>query len=82
MKNFGEIEWIFNKTDVITDIPTLKTKVMGALNVKDLDGIPLNKIKELLGNSFGKVDDLNKSEKLLKALNDDSIFESIFKIAE
>jgi hypothetical protein len=82
IKEFGEIEWIFNKTDVITDIPTLKTKVMGALNVKDLDGIPLNKIKELLGNSFGKVDDLNKSEKLLKALNDDSIFESIFKIAE
>ena len=83
MKNFGDVEWIFNKTDVINNITTLKTKVMGALNVKDLDAIPLDNVKKLLlDKNFGEIDRFNKSEKLLKALNDDSIFESIFKIAE
>jgi hypothetical protein len=50
--------------------------------VKDLDAIPLDKVRKLLGNSFGEIEELNKSEKLLKALGDDSIFEKIFKIAE
>jgi hypothetical protein len=90
MKNFGEIEWIFNKTDVITDIPTLKTKVIGALKntdgtaiktIQDID-IDINKVKELLGKNYGIINDTNKSEKLLKALEEDSIFETIFKIVE
>ena len=83
MKNFGEIEWIFNKTDVINDIPTLKTKVMGALDLKVLDQIPLDKVEKLLsGKNFGEINRFNKSEKLLEALKDNSIFEAIFKIAE
>jgi hypothetical protein len=88
MKNFGDVEWIFNKTDVINDIPTLKTKVIGALKnadgtvIKEIQDIDINKVKELLGKNNGIINDTNKSEKLLKALEDDSIFQTIFKIAE
>jgi hypothetical protein len=87
---FGDVEWIFNKTDNINDITTLKTKVMGALKntdgtaikaIQDLD-IDINKVKNLLGDSFGPITDANKSKKILTALEDDSIFQVLFKIAE
>ena len=59
---------------------------MGALKnvdgtaIKAIGDIDINKVKELLGKDYGIINDVNKSEKLLKALNDDSIFETIFKI--
>jgi hypothetical protein len=88
MKNFGDVEWIFNKTDVINDIPTLKTKVMGALKnadgtaIKAIQDIDINKVKNLLGDSFGPITEANKSKKILTALENDSVFQTLFKIAE
>lgn len=85
---FGEVECIFNKTDNINNITTLKTKVMGALKnadgtaIKAIQDIDLDKVKNLLGDSFGPITEANKSKKILIALEDDSVFQTLFKIAE
>jgi hypothetical protein len=50
--------------------------------IKAIQDIDINKVKNLLGDSFGPITDANKSKKILTALEDDSIFQVLFKIAE
>ena len=48
MKELGEIQWIFNKTDNITDLSKLKDNVLQAL--KKVDGSAVDELKELFKN--------------------------------
>ena len=45
MEDLGEIQWIFAKTDNISDLRTLKTKVIAAL--KTANGEPTEELKKL-----------------------------------
>lgn len=88
MEYLGDVQWVFNKTDKINDITTLKSNVMGALKnadrtaIRALDEISVDQVKKLLGDNFGDIDEVNQYQKILQALEDDKFFELIFKIAE
>ena len=45
MKNLGDIQWIFAKTDNIRDLNILKSKVLQAL--KTADGKPIEELEKL-----------------------------------
>ena len=45
MKNLGDIQWIFAKTDNIRDLDILKSKVLQAL--KTADGKPIEELEKL-----------------------------------
>ena len=47
MKNLGDIQWIFAKTDNIRDLDILKSKVLQAL--KTADGKPIKELEKLFG---------------------------------
>lgn len=88
MENLGEIQWIFNKTDNISDLSKLKDNVLQALKkadgsaVDELDNIPLDKVDDLFGDYVDGITQFNKSEKILEALEDDTLFDLIFEIAD
>lgn len=45
MKDLGDIQWIFAKTNNISDLQTLKAKVIEAL--KTADGKPIEELEKL-----------------------------------
>ena len=45
MKNSGDTQWIFAKTDNIRDLDVLKSKVLQAL--KTADGKPIEELEKL-----------------------------------
>ena len=45
MKDLGDIQWIFAKTNNISDLQTLKAKVIAAL--KTADGKPIEELEKL-----------------------------------
>ena len=54
MKDLGDIQWIFAKTNNISDLQTLKAKVIAAL--KTADGKPIEELEKLfeLNSNFSK----------------------------
>ena len=54
MKNLGDTQWIFAKTDNIRDLDTLKSKVLQAL--KTADEKPIEELEKLFepNNVFGE----------------------------
>ncbi|MEP2276279.1 MAG: hypothetical protein ABJH98_12530 [Reichenbachiella sp.] len=84
MEELGELKWFFKKSDGI-DADNLKDQVLAALKkgenpIQELDNIPLEQVKKLLGDDFGLLNQANKSKKLLQGLENDTIFKSIFEV--
>ena len=88
MKDLGDIQWIFAKKGNISDLPTLKTKVIQAL--KTVDGKPIEELEKLFEepsaftrkiSKWLKVDDIS-SEVFLQWLDKLENFEKIFEIVD
>ena len=86
MEDLGEIQWIFAKTDNISDLRTLKAKVIAAL--KTANGEPIKELKKLFEepsaftrkiSKWLKVDDIS-SEAFLQWLDKPENFKKIFEI--
>ena len=71
MKNLGDIQWIFAKTDNIRDLNILKSKVLQAL--KTADGKPIEELEKLFEENkafkgkIGKWIDINHKRKNIKS---------------
>jgi hypothetical protein len=87
MENIGDIQWIFNKAGVNTDMAGLKANVLEALKkpdgtpIEELDIIEVEQVQKIFPN-LQNVDKTNKSIKLLEGLSDDNNFKTIFQIVE
>jgi len=88
MKNLGDIQWIFAKTDNIRDLDILKSKVLQAL--KTADEKPIKELEKLFENkSFGDkikvwMDTKKeiKSDSFLGWLDNSDNFYKFFEIAD
>ena len=86
MKNLGDIQWIFAKTNNISDLQTLKAKVIEAL--KTADGKPIEELKKLFmkPNDFTEKikrwigGDKSSAELLLEWLDKLENFKKFFEI--
>ena len=88
MKNLGDIQWIFAKTDNIRDLDVLKSKVLQAL--KTADGKPIKELEKLFEepsaftrkiSKWLKVDDIS-SEIFLQWLDKLENFKKFFEIVD
>ena len=88
MKDLGDIQWIFAKTNNISDLQTLKAKVIAALKtadgkpIEELEKISTEQIKKLFPEFKDVINNNNKNRFLLEKLNEDDFFKKIFQIAE
>jgi hypothetical protein len=88
MENAGDVQWIFNKTSTITDMQTLKTKVISVLKkadgspIDELNVISVKQIEKLFPKDVGNITDSNKLRFLLQKLEDNNVFDQIFEIVE
>jgi len=88
MNDLGEIQWIFAKTDNISDLQTLKAKVIAAL--KTANGEPIKELKKLFkpNSAFSEKflkwtkGDKFSAELFLEWLDKPEIFEKIFEIVD
>jgi len=86
MKNLGDIQWIFAKTDNIRDLDILKSKVLQAL--KTADGKPIKELEKLFepnsvfGEKFLKwtKGDKASAKLLLEWLDKPENFKNLFEI--
>ena len=86
MKNLGDIQWIFAKTDNIRDLNILKSKVLQAL--KTADGKPIKELEKLFkpNSAFSEKflkwtkGDKSSAELLLEWLDKPENFKKIFEI--
>ena len=80
MKNLGDIQWIFAKTDNIRDLNILKSKVLQALKtadgkpIKELEKISTEQTKKLFPEFKDVINNNNKNRFLLEKLNEDDFF--------
>ena len=88
MNDLGDIQWIFAKTNNISDLQTLKAKVIAAL--KTADGKPIEELEKLFEepsaftkkiSKWLKVDDIS-SEVFLQWLDKPENFKKIFEIVD
>ena len=88
MDKLGDIQWIFAKTNNISDLQTLKAKVIAALKtadgkpIEELEKISIEQIKKLFPEFKDVINNNNKNRFLLEKLNEDDFFKKIFQIAE
>lgn len=88
MEDVGNIQWIFHKIGNTTDLKSLKENVIKALRkadgspVEELEKISLNKIYMLFPESKGLIENENRIKYLLMKLEDDNVFNRIFKIEQ
>jgi len=70
MNDLGDIQWIFAKTNNISDLQTLKAKVIAAL--KTADGKPIEELEKLFkpNSAFSK--------KILKWMGERKILQKSF----
>ena len=88
MKDLGDIQWIFAKTNNISDLQTLKAKVIAAL--KTADGKPIQELEKLFkpNSDFSKKilkwtkGDKSSAELLLEWLDKPENFKKIFEIVD
>ena len=86
MKNLGDIQWIFAKTDNIRDLNILKSKVLQAL--KTADGKPIKELEKLFkpNSAFSEKflkwtkGDKSSAELLLEWLDKPENFKKFFEI--
>ena len=71
MNDLGDIQWIFAKTNNVSDLQTLKAKVIAAL--KTADGKPIEELEKLFEENkafkekIGKWIDINHKRKNIKS---------------
>ena len=88
MKDLGDIQSIFAKTNNISDLQTLKAKVIAALKtadgkpIEELEKISTEQTKKLFPEFKDVINNNNKNRFLLEKLNEDDFFKKIFQIAE
>ncbi len=88
MKELGEIQWVFNKAGVNSELAGLKDNVIKALKKQDgtpideLDDITEAQVKKLFPSDISNITSNNFKEKLLENLNKEEEFSKIFKIVE
>ena len=88
MKDLGDIQWIFAKTNNISDLRALKAKVIAALKtadgkpIEELEKISTEQTKKLFPEFKDVINNNNKNRFLLEKLNEDDFFKKIFQIAE
>lgn len=88
MNDLGDIQWIFAKTNNISDLQTLKAKVIAALKtadgkpIEELEKISTEQTKKLFPEFKDVINNNNKNRFLLEKLNEDDFFKKIFQIAE
>ena len=89
VESLDQIKWIFKETSEITDISSLKTKVISALRkadgdnlvpIQELESIPLEKIRKWTGNNF--IDESSKSQAIIDFLDNENNFKQIFEVAK
>lgn len=86
MKDLGDIQWIFNKTNGIGDMQILKNKILKSL--KKADGTPIEEMRELFETPkfSSKISEWTKEnptpKKFLEWLDKPENFEKLFKITE
>ena len=88
MKDLGDIQWIFAKTNNISDLQTLKAKVIAAL--KTADGKPIEELEKLFkpNSAFSEKflkwtkGDKSSAELLLEWLDKPENFKKIFEIVD
>ena len=88
MKDLGDIQWIFAKTNNISDLQTLKAKVIEAL--KTADGKPIEELEKLFepNSDFSEKflkwtkGDKSSAELLLEWLDKPENFKKIFEIVD
>ena len=80
MKDLGDIQWIFAKTNNISDLQTLKAKVIAALKtadgkpIEELEKISTEQTKKLFPEFKNVINNNNKNRFLLEKLNEDDFF--------
>ena len=80
MKDLGDIQWIFAKTNNISDLQTLKAKVIAALKtadgkpIEELEKISTEQTKKLFPEFKDVINNNNKNRFLLEKLNEDDFF--------
>ena len=77
MEDLGEIQWIFAKTDNISDLRTLKTKVIAAL--KTANGEPIEELEKLFENRLFR-DKVKVWMNTKKEIKSDSFLEWLNKL--
>lgn len=88
MNDLGDIQWIFAKTNNISDLRALKAKVIAALKtadgkpIEELEKISTEQTKKLFPEFKDVINNNNKNRFLLEKLNEDDFFKKIFQIAE
>ena len=88
MKNLGDIQWIFAKTDNIRDLDVLKSKVLQAL--KTADGKPIKELEKLFEKRSAFTEKISgwlegskvSSEAFLQWLDKPENFKKIFEIVD
>lgn len=88
MKNLGDIQWIFAKTDNIRDLDVLKSKVLQAL--KTADGKPIKELEKLFEKPSAFTEKISgwlegskvSSEAFLQWLDKPENFKKIFEIVD
>ena len=77
MNDLGDIQWIFAKTNNISDLQTLKAKVIAALKtadgkpIEELEKISTEQTKKLFPEFKDVINNNNKNRFLLEKLNED-----------
>ena len=77
MEDLGEIQWIFAKTDNISDLQTLKAKVIAAL--KTANGEPIEELEKLFENRLFR-DKVKVWMNTKKEIKSDSFLEWLNKL--
>jgi len=77
MEDLGEIQWIFAKTDNISDLQTLKAKVIAAL--KTANGEPIKELEKLFENRLFR-DKVKVWMNTKKEIKSDSFLEWLNKL--
>ena len=88
MKDLGDIQWIFAKTNNINDLQTLKAKVIAAL--KKADGKPIDELEKLFEEPSAFTRKISgwlegskvSSEVFLQWLDKPENFKKIFEIVD
>lgn len=83
LKNLEELRWVFNKTDGIDNIETLKKKIMKTLEGdKEMIEVLMKneRLKDILNK--GAEMDIATSTDFLKAIQSEKVFNNLFILAE
>lgn len=88
MEKLGDVKWIFNKKGVNQSMDELRANVIKNLKkadgspIDELNNIPLEKVKIIVGEVFDDINEVNKIERFIEGLNNPVIFNKILEIVD